>query len=336
MKQKGKQAFEKYYRSVCVSDEEFAGLMAALKTKPLPVLRFRKEDEDKLEEMWRGAGLTFEQLSWYPLAVRWPKEATFGDKLPGYDEKLIYPMSETSLLPVLAMDLKPDDVVLDACSAPGGKAVMIAERLGDASQLLANDLSPARAARMRRVFGEYGVEGIETMVGPAEKLVKRLGRLTTNQSRDISARPMTGLPDPRILGLEGFDKILVDAPCSSEAHVYRSPEHLKKWSYKRIEKLARRQVKMLESLVPLLKPGGRLVYSTCAVTPEENEGVVAEIGKASRIQLELEMALDNNKGLPGGEGREWNNVSFDTGKVKRVWPVAGKLEPMFVAVWKRH
>ena len=74
-----------------------------------------------------------------------------------------------------------------------------------------------------------------------------------------------------------YDKILLDAPCSSEAHVLTSEKHLKQWSVKRTKGLAQIQYKMLASALIALKPGGRLVYSTCSISPLENDDVIKKI-----------------------------------------------------------
>ena len=93
-----------------------------------------------------------------------------------------------------------------------------------------------------------------------------------------------------------FDKVLVDAPCSSEVHVWNSPKHLAEWSINRVKKLHRRQVGLVTRLVDALKHGGLLVYSTCAVTPEENEEVVREVLERRDEILLLLPSHNNNFG----------------------------------------
>lgn len=300
---KGKDAFENYYRNLFNHQEEFESLIDSLKNKTLPILRFKPENEDKLFQLFRAKGLSWKKIDWYGWAVEWPKEVVMGEELPGYKDRLFYPMSQGSLLPVLALNVQANDWVLDACAAPGGKALMISEKLRHPNQLLANELSYDRAMRMKRVFNEYGQDQIQIRIGPAEKLWKKTEIL--------------------------FDKVLVDAPCSSEAHVYRSKEHLSRWSHNRIKKLAHRQKMLVASLVEVVKPGGQLVYSTCAITPEENEMVVEDIIKKFGDKIEL-VNLGINP-WPGEAGFKTEGVSFDASYVKRIWPQRFGMEPMFIA-----
>ncbi|MFA5995534.1 MAG: RsmB/NOP family class I SAM-dependent RNA methyltransferase [Patescibacteria group bacterium] len=198
----------------------------------------------------------------------------------------VYHLNAASLLPVQALNPQHGDIVLDACAAPGGKALYIAEAIGKTGKLIANDISPARRFRMKQLFldWDYAVEtrhGVSLLGKPAETLFK----IYPNY----------------------FDKILVDAPCSSEKHVWNSPKHLAQWSYSRIKQLKQRQIALLSGLFLALKPGGTMVYSTCAITPEENEQVVEKLLKKRGDVLQLIEQI-------------------------RVWPQPDKnLDPMFVA-----
>jgi 5-methylcytosine rRNA methyltransferase NSUN4 len=224
-------------------------------------------------------------------------------------------MNAASLLPVLALDPQPGDEILDACAAPGGKALFIHERLGGQGRLVANDLSPARRAAMARMFAEYG------LLTPGPTLELRGEKAETIFRRDPAR----------------FDKILLDAPCSSEKHVFNSPPHLAEWSASRVRQLRERQYGLLSGLLLALKPGGRLVYSTCAVTPEENEAVLARLldKKAGLASLEAPRALPANapglygSPIPGAAG-------FDPALVRRILPHRHGLDPMFVAVLRRE
>ena len=78
---------------------------------------------------------------------------------------------------------------------------------------------------------------------------------------------------------ESYDRILLDAPCSSDRHVLQSPTHLAEWSAKRVKRLSVEQGSLLASAVDALRPGGEVVYGTCALAPLENDAVVAKILK---------------------------------------------------------
>jgi 16S rRNA C967 or C1407 C5-methylase (RsmB/RsmF family) len=305
MREKGKAAFLKYYQGLFPEASDYLKLEQALKTKRNPVLLLSQHHKDDVKELWKKAGLTFQPVPWWPDVIFWPKEVNLGVMLPGFVNKWFYPLSLSSLLPVKALDIKPTDMVLDACSAPGGKALLILNKLDSGEQLLANELSYKRALRLKKVLQEMEHLEVKVNIGPAERLMKRL--------------PIK------------FDKILVDAPCSSEQHVINSPKHLNQWSKKRIEKLERRQIKMVFSLLPLLKPGGRLVYSTCAITPEENEQVVEAVLKNN---IKVKLLPWEWPELPGGRGFPVD-VDFDLNFVRRIRPEVENLDPMFVAIFEK-
>ena len=133
---------------------------------------------------------------------------------------------------------------------------------------------------------------------------------------------------------EAFDKILLDAPCSSEAHIYTTPAELEKWSINRITGLKKRQVGLLSGLWHALKPGGTLTYSTCSVTPEENEWVVAKF--LARKKGEAQLQPISLPGTPGSTGLPGTYATeFDLSFVKRVLPHTDAYAPMFVAQFKK-
>ena len=189
-------------------------------------------------------------LDWYPGAWLWPNGFARGTELPGWQEGYFYVMNAASLKPILALDPLPGEHILDACAAPGGKTVAIAHRLQDQGQLDCTDSSPARLHRLRETVGQLGYTNITTHNRKAEILFKRF---------------------PNV-----YDGILLDAPCSSEKHVWHSPKYLAEWSLSRIKRLKQQQIALLNGLWLALKPGGRIVYVTCALNTEENEGVIAD------------------------------------------------------------
>ncbi|PIZ74766.1 hypothetical protein COY07_00175 [Candidatus Peregrinibacteria bacterium CG_4_10_14_0_2_um_filter_43_11] len=302
----GEAAFREYYRRWFPKEAAFETWLDVMKNPASPILRFHPEKEKELKTLWGKAGLLWQPLLWHKNAVLWPPEAEPGTPLPGFESHLFYPMNASSLLPVLALRVQPDDVVLDACAAPGGKALFLSEFIGTKGHLVANDNSPNRRQRMRQMFEQYGATSIEVWGRKAETIFK------TNPG--------------------DFDKILVDAPCSSEKHVLNSAKHLGEWSYGRIRQLKQRQIALLSGLFLALKPGGRMVYSTCAFTPEENEEVVAKLLKKKQDAIRL---CEPKNNLPGGAGIKGDYItSFPPSAVRRVWP-DNNHDPMFVAVFEK-
>ena len=192
------------------------------------------------------------RLSWCEEALALPAEWLPEDVRghPYLHEGKGYLQNRSSLLPVLALDPRPGDRVLDLCAAPGGKASHLAARTGEPSALTAVEVVRDRAYRLREVLRRLGAEEAQ--------VVRKDGRLF----RDAS----------------GYDRILVDAPCSSEGRL-RGPEDpaLAYWSERKIGEMAHKQKGLLARAVRLLRPGGRLVYSTCTYAPEENEVTLARL-----------------------------------------------------------
>ncbi len=226
--------------------EYYAAQLHLLDFDPAPILLLHPAHQ---------AALTFQSqsLEWYPGAWYWPKQFARGSTLPGWQDGFFYVMNAASLKPVLALDPQPGEVILDACAAPGGKSVAIAHRLQNQGQLDCTDSSPARLHRLRDTIGKLGYSNITTANRKAETLFKRFP--------------------------EYYDGILLDAPCSSEKHVWHSPKYLAEWSLSRIKRLKQQQIALLNGLWLALKPGGRIVYVTCALNTEENEAVIADFEK---------------------------------------------------------
>lgn len=313
------QEFEQYYRSLFPGTGEYELWLRAMTTPSLPILRFSAKNESAVKAMWHAHGLTWKPLDWYPLAVEWPPEIPYGDPLPGYEEHVVYPMNAASLIPVLALDIQPTDVVLDACAAPGGKALAIVEQLNSPNQLIANDTSLQRSRRLHDILEAYGYGSTVLLRKKAETLFQEY-------------------PDH-------FDKILLDAPCSSEKHVLVQPGRLAQWSPARIRALRQRQIALISGLFLALKPGGRLVYATCAITPEENEVVIATVLKKKKTAIRLldwTITCPGEAGMPESSSKAYK-TRFDLSAVRRILPhhtTTGvtervQMDPMFVAVIER-
>jgi 16S rRNA C967 or C1407 C5-methylase (RsmB/RsmF family) len=177
-----------------------------------------------------------------------------------------YYLDSASVFAASRLELPEEGTVLDACAAPGGKSLVLASHLPQGAVLVANELSADRRRRLRDVLDRH-------LLPPLRARVEVSGRDAAAMCRSFEST---------------FDAILLDAPCSSERHVLADPAALSAWSSARIRALARRQWALLSSAWIMLKPGGELVYATCALSPEENDGVVSRaIGKyGSAVSVE--------------------------------------------------
>ena len=168
-----------------------------------------------------------------------------------------YYIDKASLFPVKALDIFPGLNILDMCAAPGGKTLLIALANGESGTITANDRSASRRKRLISVLDA-------SLPSDLRKTVKITGH-------DAS---LWGVYEKNI-----YDRILLDAPCSSERHVYLSEPHLKLWSPSRIKQLASRQFAMLAAALDAVKPLGKIVYSTCSISREENDGIIEKLFK---------------------------------------------------------
>lgn len=166
-----------------------------------------------------------------------------------------YLLDGASILPVLALDIKPGDKVLDACAAPGGKSLIMAQTLYP-QLLICNDISESRLNRLKYVMNDFICDFNEKWLG---------NRIFITQNNAINMSDYAT-----------FDKILVDAPCTSDRFALNSNEnnYFKPSRMKERVKLPETQSAILANCIQMLKPGGSLVYSTCSLSPIQNDGVV--------------------------------------------------------------
>lgn len=254
------------------------------------------------EEFLRISPFSLKKIPW--AEEGWYYEA--GER-PGkhpYHEAGLYYIQEPSAMAVVELlDPRPGERILDLCAAPGGKTTHIAGRLKGEGFLLSNEIHPARA----RILSQ----NVERM-GIANAVV-------TNQApEDLS---------PRFL--EFFDRIVVDAPCSGEGMFRKDEAARLEWSPEHVERCAARQREILEHAASMLKAGGRLVYSTCTFSPEENEQVIEGF-----LEAHPEFSIAETEGLPGLlPGRpEWSkNQTSSLSGTFRIWPHRTMGEGHFLA-----
>lgn len=167
---------------------------------------------------------------------------------------------EASQLVVDLLDPRPGDRVLDVCAAPGTKATAIAERIGDDGEVVALDRHPRRLALVARDARRLGLSRIRTIERDAARSLADLVEKSEGGPGD------EGGP---------FDRVLVDVPCSGLGTLRRNPDARWRIRPEDTRELADLQRRILGRAAAVLRVGGRLVYSTCTLVPEENERLVA-------------------------------------------------------------
>ncbi|MFZ9001372.1 MAG: RsmB/NOP family class I SAM-dependent RNA methyltransferase [Bacteriovoracaceae bacterium] len=188
-----------------------------------------------------------------------------------------YLLDAASIIAAQALGVKSGESVLDMCAAPGGKSVVLATST-DGIKLTSNDRSAPRRNRLIKVLENYLPEKVRENI-----------QVTGHDSKTWC-----------LYEKEAYDKILLDAPCSSERHLLESK--VKDWKVGRTKRLSKEQFTMISSAGHVLKPNGVMVYSTCSISPHENDNVIEKFLKRN-ANFSLE-----RKSYPFGEKTEFGHI----------------------------
>ena len=219
--------------------KEYPDFLNSLERPRAVALRFNPLKGGKPSLDFVGQEVPWEEQGYY-----YDPEARPG--LHPYHEAGVYYLQEASAMaPVTLLDPQPGERICDLCAAPGGKTTQIAGRMTGKGFLLCNEINPKRAKILSRNIERMGVSNA----------------LVTNEHPANLAKRYSGY----------FDRVLIDAPCSGEGMFRKEEAAVTDWSQETVEMCARRQGEILHSGAQLVRPGGRLVYSTCTFAPEENE-----------------------------------------------------------------
>ena len=223
--------------------QEFPAYLASLERPRAVALRFNPLKGER-------PSLPFIQdpVAWEPEGFYYASDARPG--LHPYHEAGVYYLQEASAMSAVALLYpQPGERVCDLCAAPGGKTTQIAGRMMGSGFLLCNEINPKRAKILSRNIERMGVSNA----------------LVTNEHPQNLAQRLQGF----------FDRVLIDAPCSGEGMFRKEEAAVTDWSPETVVMCANRQREILRSGACLVRPGGRLVYSTCTFAPEENEQTIA-------------------------------------------------------------
>ena len=223
--------------------EEYPEYLASLDRPRAVALRF-----NPLKGQVPSLPFVRENVPWEPSGYYYDPDSRPG-KHPFHEAGVYYLQEASAMSAVALLDPQPGERVCDLCAAPGGKTTQIAGRMMGKGFLLCNEIHDKRA----RVLSQ----NIERMgVGNA---------LVTNEHPGNLSKRLPGF----------FDKVLIDAPCSGEGMFRKEEAAVTDWSQALVEMCADRQSHILDAGAALVRPGGRLVYSTCTFSPEENEQAIA-------------------------------------------------------------
>jgi 16S rRNA (cytosine967-C5)-methyltransferase len=274
--------------------EETQALAKANNEAPPVSFRFVRTmvNEGELLAKLRVSGIVPEKSQVADSAWRVPSNAPVLRALA--QEGIIYFQDEASQLVAELVGGQPNDTVLDLCAAPGGKTTLIADR-NPGSRVIAGDVSARRLATLASLIDTQHLRNVSLMLVDA--------------SQTLPFKPAS------------FDRVLVDAPCSGTGTLRHNPEIRWRLNEQDIPRMASQQCLLLRNAVGVLKRGGRLIYSTCSIEREEDEGVVAEFLKSSNGIRPISL-------IPG------SRLTTATGAL-RTWPQRDGSDGFFVAVFEK-
>ena len=189
-------------------------------------------------------------------------------KNPLYFAGLYYLQDPSAMTPASRLPVSPGDRVLDLCAAPGGKSTELAAGLDGCGILVANDISAKRAKALQKNIELFGFSNTLITTEYPEKLAGFFPHF--------------------------FDRILIDAPCSGEGMFRKDPDMIKAWDEEANQRYAAMQEDIVRHALPMLAPGGYLLYSTCTFSPTEDEGTVMKI-----LQMDESLSLVEPEGYEG-------------------------------------
>ncbi len=257
---------------------------------------------------------SIEAKGWKLVPVPWCKEGFWIEhderrdvgNLLEYHTGRIYVQEAASMIPPLVLQPKPGDIVLDMAASPGSKTTQMATMMKNEGLIVANDCK-----------GD------------------RLQSLGINLQRSVITNCLITLMRGQGIKDMQFDKILLDAPCSGTGTIRKSLKTISIWNAGMITKLAKEQKELIEVAFQNLKPGGEMVYSTCSLEPEENEGVVSHLLNKYENAEMVEVILPGLKvGLPVMVFKK-EKYHPSVKKVLRIWPQDNDTEGFFVAKIKK-
>ncbi len=263
-----------------------------------------KIDRDKCLDMIQRRGWKIKQIPWYENGfwVEDKSDEQLGNTLEhflGY----YYVQEASSMIPPVVLQPEEHDFVLDLAAAPGSKTSQLAEMMKNKGCIVANDIQIQRIKVLRFNLEKLGV---------INAVVTRMDGRKFAKFR------------------ERFDKVLLDAPCSSEGIIRKDWKALSRWNTRFIKEMARLQRRLIDAAALTVKKNGTIVYSTCTLAPEENEAVVDYAVRRHGLVVEKIKV----KGLKAREGIvEWEGKVFDESvrNCLRVWPQDNDSEGFFVA-----
>lgn len=228
---------------------------------------------------------------------------------PFYAAGLYYLQEPSAMTPASRLICQPGEKVLDLCAAPGGKATSLGAQLGGEGLLVANDINQARAKALLRNLELFGLPNT----------------FVTNEAPHVLAERFPAY----------FDKIMVDAPCSGEGMFRKNPAVVDAWLEKGPDYFSRIQKDIILNAADMLKPGGKMFYSTCTFSPYENEAVISHLLR-KRPEMTL-IPMEDYEGFSEGVTSFRDEIYEESCVLcRRIWPHHMAGEGHFMALLMKN
>ncbi len=297
-----KKGFEERYRCLCGSASDYDEFMKYSLSYLRRSIRVNtlKADVKNIKKRLEAKGWTLTQIPWCHEGFWLESERRDVGNLDEHSLGYIYVQEAASMIPPIVLDPKPGELILDMCAAPGSKTTQIAAMMQNRGILIANDYKGGR-------------------VSPLGYNLQRIG----------ATNVIVTLMEGRFFTKMQFDKILVDAPCSGTGTIRKSIKTLTIWNPGMTKSLSGTQKQLLKTAFDSLKDGGTIVYSTCTLEPDENEGVISWLLKnnPNAKTEKINLPLKHGKPVTEFEGETYHE---GVKNCLRIWPQDNDTEGFFI------
>ncbi len=298
------RAFEERMRDMLSSEfEEYEESFKQPRWNGLRVNRLKME----AQQFYNEAPFSLESVPWCENGFYYKREENLS-RHPFYHAGLYYIQEPSAMSTASFLPVERGDRVLDLCAAPGGKSTELGGKLMGEGLLVSNDISISRTKALLHNIEMAGISNVLVLSEEPAKLV------------------------PRFRGF--FDKILVDAPCSGEGMFRKDPAMIREWSEEKVALYGKIQKEIIVEAAKMLKPGGKLIYSTCTFAPDENEKTVEHLLRECEDMSLVELPMI--EGFDTGHPNWGDTGSEELRKCRRIWPHKVKGEGHFVALFEKR
>jgi NOL1/NOP2/sun family putative RNA methylase len=298
-----KDSYKQHYIRLLGSEEAYDAFIDAALEFPRRAIRV-----NTLKISVNDLKIRLEKKGWQLERVPWCDEGFFierGDRrdignLAEHALGYFYVQEPSSMIPPIMLDPREGELVLDIAAAPGSKTTQMAAMMKNKGIIIANEIDYSRIIALKSNIERLGVSNC----------------VITNR-------------DARHITLKGFDRILIDAPCSGTGTLSKSLKSLEMWNLRGLQKLSRLQLSLLDHAYTLLRNGGRLVYSTCSLEVEENENVLHRFFERHNDAIAIAPPLSFDSPIISYDGKEFDRR---VGSSIRLWPQTCRTDGFFVAI----